>query len=114
MKNPNNIDDDLDEVVKYWEAHQVSSKDVGARHHSQRVALTNPGDSSESDEDGSGRDTEVNPRVARSFESDLQREPTFRARINRANPLLDLGITEACPSPWRMSKPWWPQRHRNA
>ena len=67
MKNPNNIDDALDEVVKYWEACQVSSKDVGVRHHPQRVARTSPGDSSESDEDGSGSDTEVNPRVARSF-----------------------------------------------
>ena len=38
MKNPNNIDDALDEVVKYREAHQVSSKDVGVRRHPQRVA----------------------------------------------------------------------------
>ena len=67
VKNPTNIDDALDEVVKYWEARQVSSKDVGVRRHPQRVARTSPGDSSESDEDGSGSDTEVNPRVARSF-----------------------------------------------
>ena len=67
MKNPNNIDDALDEVVKYWEARQVRSKDVGARRHSQRVARTSPGDSSESNEDGPGCDTEVNPRVARSY-----------------------------------------------
>ena len=45
----------------------MSSKDVGMRHHPQRVVQTSPGDSSESDEDGSGSDTEVNPRVARSF-----------------------------------------------
>ena len=67
VKNPTNIDDALDEVVKYWEACQVSSKDVGVRCHPQRVAHTSPGDSSESDDDGSGSDTEVNPRVARSF-----------------------------------------------
>ena len=67
VKNLTNIDDALDEVVKYREARQVSSKDVGARHHHQRVAWTSPGDSSESDEDESGSDTEVNPRVARSF-----------------------------------------------
>ena len=29
MKNPTNVDNALDEVVKYWEACQVSSKDVG-------------------------------------------------------------------------------------
>ena len=67
VKNPNNIDDALDEVVKYREACQVSSKDVRVRRHPQRVAWTSPGDSSESDKDGSGSDTEVNPRVARSF-----------------------------------------------
>ena len=67
VKNPNNIDDALDEVVKYREARQVSSKDVGVRCHPQRVAWTSPRDSSESDEDGSGSDTEVNPRVARFF-----------------------------------------------
>ena len=67
VKNPTNIDDALDEVVKYREAHQVNSKDVGVRCHPQRVARTSPGDSSESDDDGSGSDIEVNPRVARSF-----------------------------------------------
>ena len=45
----------------------MNSKDVGVRRHPQRVTRTSPGDSSESDEDGSGSDTEVNPRVARSF-----------------------------------------------
>ena len=78
MKSPNNIDDALDEVVKYREACQVNSKDVGARRHPQRVAQTSPGDSSESDEDGSGNDTEVNPGWQGVLESDLQREPTIR------------------------------------
>ena len=77
VKNPNNIDDALDEVVKYREARQVSSKDVGVRHHPQRVTQTSPGDSSESDEDGSGSDTEVNPRVARS----LRKQPSKGAHI---------------------------------
>ena len=81
MKNPKNIDDALDEVVKYWEACQVSSKDVGARHHPLRVARTSPGDSSESDEDGSGSDTEVNPRVARSF----GKQPSKGAHIQFQN-----------------------------
>ena len=67
VKNPTNIDNALDEVVKYREAHQVSSKDVGVRRHPQGVARTSPGNSSDSDEDGSGSDTEVYPRVARSF-----------------------------------------------
>ena len=43
VKNPNNIDDALDEEVKYWEACQVSSKDVGVKRHPQRVAQTSPG-----------------------------------------------------------------------
>ena len=81
VKNPTNIDNALDEVVKYWEAHQVSSKDVGARHHPQRVAQTSPGDSSESDEDESGSDTEVNLRVARSF----GKQPSNRAHIQGQN-----------------------------
>ena len=91
VKNPNNIDDALDEVVKYREARQVSSKDVGVRRHPQRVVQTSPGDSSESDEDGSGSDTEVNPRVARSFGKRPSKGAHIQARINRANPLPDLG-----------------------
>ena len=81
VKNPTNIDDALDEVVKYREAHQVSSKDVGVRRHPQRVARTSPGDSSESDEDGSGSDTKVNPRVARSF----GKQPSKGAHIQGQN-----------------------------
>ena len=38
VKNPTNIDDALDEVVKYREAHQVSLKDMSTRRHPQRVA----------------------------------------------------------------------------
>ena len=86
VKNPTNIDDALDEVVKYWEAHQVSSKDVGVRCHPQRVARTSPGDSSESDEDGSGSDTEVNPRVARSFGKRPSKEAHNQGQNKQSQP----------------------------
>ena len=67
---------------------------MGVRRHPQRVALTSPGDSSESDEDGSGSDTEVNPRVARSFgkrpskgahnqDQNKQSQPSTRSGDNR-------------------------------
>ena len=81
VKNPTNIDDTLDEIVKYWEARQVSSKDVGVRRHHQRVARTSPGDSSGSDDDELGSDTEVNPRVARSF----GKQPPKGANIHGQN-----------------------------
>ena len=38
VKNPTNIDNALDEVIKYREARQVSLKDMSTRHHPQRVA----------------------------------------------------------------------------
>ena len=38
VKNPTNIDNALDEVVKYREACQVSLKDMSTRRHPQRVA----------------------------------------------------------------------------
>ena len=38
VKNPTNIDNALDEVVKYREARQVSLKDMSTRYHPQRVA----------------------------------------------------------------------------
>ena len=38
VKNPTNIDNALDEVVKYREARQVSLKDMSTRRHPQRVA----------------------------------------------------------------------------
>ena len=67
VKNPTNIDNALDEVVKYREARQVSLKDMSTRRHPQRVARTSTEDTSESDNDESSSDTETNPRVARAF-----------------------------------------------
>ena len=64
VKNPTNIDNALDEVVKYREARQVSLKDMSTRHHPQRVARTSTEDTSESDNDESSSDTETNPTVA--------------------------------------------------
>ena len=64
VKNPTNIDNALDEVVKYREARQVSLKDMSTRRHPQRVARTSTEDTSESDNDESSSDTEANPRVA--------------------------------------------------
>ena len=64
VKNPTNIDNALNEVVKYREARQVSLKDMSTRHHPQRVARTSTEDTSESDNDESSSDTEANPRVA--------------------------------------------------
>ena len=88
VKNPNNIDDVLDEVVKYREARQVNSKDVGGRRHPQRVARTSPVSQMRMDQVMTLKST---PGWQGVLESDLQREPTIRARINRANPLPDLG-----------------------
>ena len=67
VKNPTNIDNALDEVLKYREARQVSLKDMSTRHHPQRVARTSTEDTSESDNDESSSDTEANPRVAQAF-----------------------------------------------
>ena len=67
VKNPTNIDNALDEVVKYREARQVSLKDMSTRRHPQRVARTSTEDTSESDNDESSSDTEANPRIARAF-----------------------------------------------
>ena len=64
VKNPTNIDNALDEVVKYREACQVSLKDMSTRRHPQRVARTSTEDNSESDNDEPSSDTEANPRVA--------------------------------------------------
>ena len=64
VKNPTNIDNALNEVVKYREARQVSLKDMSTRCHPQRMARTSTEDTSESDDDESSSDTEANPRVA--------------------------------------------------
>ena len=58
VKNPTNIDNALNEVVKYREARQVSLKDMSTRRHPQRVARTSTEDTSQSDNDESSSDTD--------------------------------------------------------
>ena len=98
VKSPTNIDNALDEVVKYREARQVSLKDMSTRRHPQRVARTSTEDTSESDNDESSSDTEVNPRVARAFgkqpskgtgihSQSQQNQPPIRPRGSGTAPL---------------------------
>ena len=99
VKNPTNIDNTLNEVVKYREAHQVSLKDMSIRCHPQRVARTSTEDTSESDNDESSSDTEANPRVAQAFgkqpskgagihSQSQQSQPPIRPRGSGTTPLI--------------------------
>ena len=97
VKNPTNIDNALNEVVKYREACQVSLKDMSTRRHPQRVARTSTEDTSDLTMTSQVVIQKQTLGLPELLESSLLKELAFTARVNRASPPSDPGEVELHP-----------------